>query len=128
MNLFAGGLIFILDVVAIIMGHVYAGATGLLFGFTYLYVGINGLINADGRPFGWYSLFVAVSTIPAGLVLLNSDWRLAVIWWLWGVLWLFGWIENTLQKPLPKFVGTLGLIEGIITAYIPGMLMLFNQW
>src|SRR3954451_6631197 len=44
-------------------------ASGLyLFGFTYLYVGINLLGNLDGTGLGWFSAFVAVSAVVyAGL-------------------------------------------------------------
>ncbi len=128
MNLFTGTFIVILDIASILMGQTFAGATGLLFGFTYLYVGINNLIQADQRPYGWYSLFVTVNTIPIGIMQLSTDWRMAVIWWAWGVLWFFGWVESVLKKPLPKFVGSLGIIEGILTAWVPGMFMLFNKW
>jgi len=40
------------------------GASGLyLFGFTYLYVGINLLANLDGTGLGWFSAFVALCAI-----------------------------------------------------------------
>ena len=75
MNLFTGGLSVICNVIVIVFGEIsgstsefYAAATGLLFGFTYLYIALNGIFNLDQRLYGWYSLFVAVNSIPAGIL------------------------------------------------------------
>lgn len=75
MNIFTGGLGLILNIIAISIGVAqnaayswyYASATGLLFAFTYLYTAINTIFDFDQRLYGWYSLFVAINTIPAGL-------------------------------------------------------------
>ncbi len=142
MNFFTGGLSVIGNVIVIIHGEVtghspdfYAAATGLLFGFTYLYVGINGVFNLDQRLYSWYSLFVAINSIPAGIWCIMHgnitnmySWAFAIIWWLWGVLWITAWIENVLKKPLGKFVGYLAIFEGIFTAWIPGVLLLVGMW
>ena len=76
MNIFTGGLGLILNIIAIGYGACvgkscewfYASATGLLFAFTYLYVAINSIFDLDQRLYGWYSLFVAINTIPAGIL------------------------------------------------------------
>ena len=76
MNIFTGGLGLILNIIAISIGVAqnaayswyYASATGLLFAFTYLYTAINTIFDFDQRLYGWYSLFVAINTIPAGLL------------------------------------------------------------
>ncbi len=52
---------------------------------------------------------------------------MAIIWILWGILWLTGFIENVLKKEL-KFVPYLAIFEGIFTAWIPGFLILTNLW
>jgi acid-activated urea channel len=81
--------------------------------------------------YGWYSLFVAINTIPAGLLCFQgyggNSWY-GIIWWLWGILWLTGFIETVLKKNLGSFVGWLGVFEGIITAWIPGFMMLTGVW
>ena len=51
----------------------YGPATGLLFGFTYLYAAINHTFGLDWRPYSWYSLFVAINTIPAAILSHYSD-------------------------------------------------------
>ena len=43
MNFFTGGLSVIANVILLVCGEYYAAATGLLFGFTYLFIGLNAL-------------------------------------------------------------------------------------
>ena len=139
MNLFTGGLGLILNIISVGIGVAqnadaswyYASATGLLFAFTYLYTAINSIFNLDGRLYGWYSLFVTINTIPAGILCFfgyGGNILYGIIWWLWGVLWFTGFWENVPGKSLGKFTGWLATIEGIITAWIPGFLMLVNCW
>jgi acid-activated urea channel len=127
MNLFTGGVSLIVNVVAIAAGDYYAAATGLLFGFTYLFSALNNLLKLDTRPYGWFSLFVAVNTVPCAYID-RADWRMALIWLAWGILWLTGFIECVLKKDLKKFVPALAIVEGIVTAWIPGFLMLVEKW
>ena len=138
MNLFTGGLSIIANIITIVhgdfmligdIGDFYSAATGLLFGFTYLYVAVNSIFNLDPRLYGWYSLFVAINSVPAAWIefYVNGDWRMAVIWILWGILWLTGFIENVLKKHL-SFVPYLAVFEGIVTAWIPGFLILTGLW
>lgn len=139
MNIFTGGLGLILNIVALSWGIIhdepnswfYASATGLLFAFTYLYVAINTIFDFDQRLYGWFSLFVAVNSIPAGILCFQGfggNWMYGIIWWAWGILWLTGFLTNNLKWKLGKFSGWLGIIEGIVTAWIPGFLMLLNVW
>lgn len=130
MNIFTGALAVVIDTVSIVQGEYYAVGTGLLFGFTYLFVAINGIFDLDTRPYAWYSLFVAINTIPCAYLSLTRDldWRMSVIWILWGILWATAFIEIILKKNLGKFVPYLAIFEGIITAWIPGFMMLINVW
>src|SRR3954467_13153051 len=68
------------------------GASGIyLFGFTYLYVGINLLGNLDGTGLGWFSAFVAAyAVVYSGLNFFYAvprDPAFGVIWLYWAVLW-----------------------------------------
>ena len=140
MNIFTGGLGLILNIIAIAYGNAtgqdalwfYGSATGLLFAFTYLYTAINTIFNLDQRLYGWFSLFVTINSIPAGLLCMTSGYGgnaiYGIIWWLWGLLWLTAFIEINLKKNLGKFVPFLAIFEGIVTAWIPGFLMLVNMW
>ncbi len=77
MNVFVGLLSIIINIITIVhgdfiliddVGDFYSAATGLLFGFTYLFVAVNSIFNLDNRLYGWYSLFVAINTIPAAWI------------------------------------------------------------
>lgn len=133
MNIFTGFISVTANVITLVqaesMGDYYAAGTGLLFGFTYLFVAANNIFELDTRPYGWYSLFVAINSIPAAyLSYAEGDWRYAIIWLLWGLLWLTGFIETVLKKDLKKFPGYLSIFEGIVTAWIPGFLMMTSNW
>ena len=67
-NVFTGMLSFILNIVAVIQGNYFAAGTGLLFGFTYLYIAARSIFNLDGRLYGWYCLFVAINTITLAFI------------------------------------------------------------
>ena len=112
-------------------GNFYACATGLLFAFTYLLIAYNNLMGiTDGRTLGWYQGFVACNAVACGILswVIDGDFVYAIIWWLWALLWLTGWIELVAKKNLGKFVGVLGIFEGVCTAWIPGFMMLRGVW
>jgi putative amide transporter protein len=95
----------------------------LLFAFTYLWVSVNQYLNAGGRAFGWYCLFVAITAIPAGIYTLQSaDGNTATIWlginWFaWAVLWALFWALLVLELPIARLTGWLAIAEGIGTAW-----------
>jgi len=138
MNIFVGFVSITCNVITIFyaaalpadvsLGMYYGAATGMLFGFTYLFSAINRIFGfEDLRPFGWYSLVVAIVAIPAGFLSL-PDMRMAVIWWAWSWLWLTGFIETVLKKPLGHIVSATLVIEAVFTGLIPGFLMLIGKW
>jgi hypothetical protein len=95
----------------------------LLFAFTYLWVSVNQFLNAGGRAFGWYCLFVAITAIPAGIYTLQAAngntaliW-LAINWFAWAVLWALFWALLVLELPIARFTGWIAVLEGIGTAW-----------
>ena len=95
----------------------------LLFAFTYLWVSVNQFLNAGGRAFGWYCLFVAITAIPAGIYTLQAAdgntaliW-LAINWFAWAVLWALFWALLVLELPIARFTGWIAILEGIGTAW-----------
>ena len=137
MNLFTGGLSLFINFVSLIQGNYYAAGTGLLFCFTYLFVAINSIFDLDNRPLAWFSLFVAVNAVIFGIVEgitgsdalgITADIRWAVIWWLWAVLWASSFFTDILKKDFGKAVPCLQIFEGVVTAWIPGVLLLLGLW
>ena len=95
----------------------------LLFAFTYLWVSANQFLNAGGRAFGWYCLFVAITAVPAGIYTLQAAdgntaliW-LAINWFAWAVLWALFWALLVLELPIARFTGWVAVLEGIGTAW-----------
>lgn len=135
MNFFTGGITLILNVFAVWKAPAgeplvyYTAATGLLFSFTYLYVGINNALGLDGKGLGWYCLFVAITAIPtAALTFQSGDFRFGVIWLLWSFLWFLFFLLLALDKPIAKFTGYITLAEAIVTCWLPGYLLLVGYW
>ena len=137
MNILTGGLSIFINAVNLVLGNYYAAGTGLLFGFTYLFVAFVKLQKLDPIPFAWFSTFVAVNAVIFGTIEgitgstalgITADWRWAVIWYLWAILWGTSFVEDICHKKLGKFVPVLQIFEGVVTAWIPGVLMLIGLW
>ncbi|MGN1185017.1 MAG: AmiS/UreI family transporter [Oliverpabstia sp.] len=137
MNILTGGLSLFINFVNLIQGNYYAAGTGLLFCFTYLFVAFNNLLKLNPIPFAWFSTFVAVNAVIFGTIEgitgsaalgITADWRWAVIWYLWAILWGTAFVEDIMGKKLGKFVPMLQVLEGIVTAWIPGVLLLIGKW
>ncbi|MET1089901.1 MAG: AmiS/UreI family transporter [Arthrobacter sp.] len=102
----------------------------LLFGFTYLYVGIANLAGISGEGIGWFSLFVAASTVYAAIdSFFAGDLTFGVIWLAWGILWLLFFAVLALEKSaLTPFAGWLVTLWAIPTASVPAVLLLRDAW
>src|SRR5690349_17946889 len=101
----------------------------LLFAFTYLWVAFNQVISGSGRAFGWYCLFVAIT---AGIYTLQTAggnpagvW-LGLNWFAWAVLWALFFALLALERPIGRAVGWLAIIEGVVTAWALGFVVLIG--
>lgn len=129
LNLFTGTITFIVNTTFLLRGDYFSAGTGFLFACTNLLMGVIYLFDLDWRAYGIFGLFVAVNAIPcAYLSYASGDWRFAIIWILWGMLWFSGFLQNVLALPIGKFVLYLAIFEGIVTAWIPGFLMITELW
>ena len=137
MNVLTGGLSLFINLVNLAQGNYYAAGTGLLFCFTYLFVAAMDIFDLDALPFAWFSTFVAVNAVLFGIVEgvtgsaalgIAPDWRWAAIWWLWALLWGSAFVTDILGKNLGRFVPCLQIFEGVVTAWVPGVLLLLRVW
>ena len=137
MNIFTGGLSLFINFVNLVQGNYYAAGTGLLFCFTYLFVAVMNIFDLNGKPFAWFSTFVAVNAVVFGYVEgvagsaaldIAPDWRWAAIWWLWAVLWGSSFATDIMGIKLGRSVPILQVFEGIVTAWIPGVMLLLGIW
>jgi hypothetical protein len=139
-NVFTGFVGVVAAVTLMVQGNrdddidaIRGGGFILLFAFTYLWVAANGFLNAGGRGFGWYCLFVAITAIPAGIYTLNNadgndaSIYLAIDWFAWAVLWFLFFVLLALDRPIARLAGGLAILEGIGTAWVFGLLLLLEQ-
>jgi putative amide transporter protein len=111
------------------LGSVKGCAFLLLFTFTYFWVALNRYNGADGRGLGWFCLFVAITCVPICLQTLGTattvwGYWLGLCWFGWGLLWFLFFVLLVMQKPIANYVGTLAIIEGVLTGWLPGYLLL----
>ncbi|WP_084965593.1 AmiS/UreI family transporter [Thermoactinospora rubra] len=135
-NLFVGALQVITPTVLIIANLTrpaeILGASGIyLFGFTYLYVGINLLGGFDSTGVGYFSLFVAIMALGysyANFQLLRDP-AFGVIWLYWAFLWfLFFVLLGLKRERITRYTGWVTAIQGWVTAAIPAFLILTGNW
>jgi hypothetical protein len=136
LNLFVGALqVFTPTYLIVTSGgdaDTILAASGIyLFGFTYLYVGINLLGGYDGTGLGWFSLFVAGAAIVYSALNFTkyNDAGFGVIWLYWSFLWaLFFVLLGLKRERITRYTGAVAAIEGIVTGAIPAFLLMVGAW
>jgi len=106
-----------------------AAALTLLFTFTYFWVALNRRNGADGRGLGWFCLFVAITAVPVTIQTLSgatTPWGFwfGLCWAAWAVLWLLFFVLLVMKKPISRLVGTVTVLEGVFTGWLPGYMLL----
>lgn len=133
LNLLVGSLSAFAGVLGAIQASTSADflavGSGLLFAFTYLYVAGVHWFKLDGRGLGWYCLFVAITALPVGWAAhALGDLRMAAIWLIWSSLWLLFFVDLCTGVRVRRFLAPYTVVVGIVTCWIPGMLMLLGRW
>jgi putative amide transporter protein len=135
-NVFVGGLQVLTPTFLIFTAegdaNTILAASGIyLFGFTYLYVGINLLAGLDSTGVGWFSLFVAVAALGYSFANFEilGDSPFGVIWLHWSFLWLLFFLLLGLKLDgITTYTGWVTTIIGIETAAVPAFLILAGYW
>lgn len=132
-NIFTGFVGVVVAVFAVAQGDlasIQLAAYVLLFAFTYLWVAYNQYLGTDGRGLGWYCLFVTITAVRVSLITLaNSGGDTFLVWlglnWAaWAVLWFLYFLLLALQRPIQRLTAYVTTVEGVVTAWIPGFLVL----
>ncbi|NLF80632.1 MAG: hypothetical protein GX572_05515, partial [Clostridia bacterium] len=99
-------------------------------GFTYVIFGAILLFGLDVRLAGWYGVMVAVFAAVFGIAsLIGGDGGTAYLWLIWAFLWGWMFVEYVLPvKTPPKLFPIMLVIGGIISAFVPGILVLLDKW
>ena len=134
-NLFVGGLLVVVVLYLALPADedvtpVFTAAGFLLFGFVYLYVGIVNLTGHAPTGVGWYCAWAAgVSLIIALVTFARDDVKLGTLWLLWTLLFtMFALVLAMGRTRLTEVTGWITVTEAIITATIPGLLLLLDAW
>jgi uncharacterized membrane protein len=133
MNFMVGGLALVASLLQLARAETpadfFAVATFFLFTFTYLYVAISMWFELDMRGFGWFCLFVAITTIPCSLVTFErGDPRFGTLWLIWGALWYMFYLANVPGKDFGKLLPIATISVGVLTCWIPGLMILTERW
>lgn len=136
LNLFVGALQVLTPTYLIIVadgdpGQIALAAGLYFFGFTYLWVGINGITGWPNEGLGWFSLTVTVSGIVFAVYswVVVEDRAFTVLWLLWALLWFTFFLLMGLNRGhLGPAVGVLAASYGVITTGGPGLLLLGGWW
>ncbi|MEQ8230715.1 MAG: AmiS/UreI family transporter [Gammaproteobacteria bacterium] len=133
MNFMVGSLALVASLLQLIRAQTPADffgvATFFLFTFTYLYVAVSIWFELDMRGFGWFCFFVALTTIPCALVTYQAgDMRFGTFWLIWGVLWYMFYLANVPGRDFGRLLPYTTISVGVLTCWIPGLLILTENW
>ena len=133
MNFMVGGLALVATLLqfsrAVSTSDFFTVAQFFLFTFTYLYVAISIWFELDMRGFGWFCFFVALTTIPCSIAAFQGgNPRFGSFWLIWGVLWYMFYLANVPGKDFGKALPYATITVGVLTCWIPGLLMLTDRW
>ena len=111
------------------LASIRAAALSMLFALTYLWVAANRFTGSDGRGLGWFSLFVALTTVPVAVDALRTvqnpwDFWSGLSWLAWGVLWFMFFLQLVLAKQVKRMTAWLAIVQGVLTGWLPGYLLL----
>lgn len=135
LNLFVGALQVLTPTYLIIAadgdpGAIFAASGIYLFGFTYLWVGINAMKGYSNRGFGFFALLVALCTLVYATesFLRAQDAGFGVIWLLWGILWfLFFLVLGLERQSLAPATGVYTVVTGVVTT-AAALMTLLEAW
>ncbi len=85
--------------------------------------------NAPKRGFGWFCFFVALTTVPCSIATFaTGDPRFGAFWLIWGVLWFMFYLVNVRGVNFGRLLPLSSITVGVLTCWIPGLLILTGNW
>ncbi|MGX1159220.1 AmiS/UreI family transporter [Arthrobacter sp. SLBN-100] len=105
-------------------------ASGMfLFGLTYLYVGLDFLLDLGSKGLGWFCGMVAFVGLLLAAAWLHEDPLLAVLWLGWSALWGLFFVSMALGLArVDLFTGWALVLTSQVTATVPAFLGLAGLW
>ncbi len=110
--------------------QLFLGASGmLLFGLTYVYVGLDMLLHLGSKGVGWFSALVGGFGILLAVSSFPGDPLLGVLWLCWAFLWILSFIRTALGRTgLTPFNGWSLVLTGQVTTTVPAFMGLVGHW
>jgi hypothetical protein len=110
-------------------GGVLTAAGMFLFGFTYLYVGLDFLLDLGSKGLGWFCGVVSFVGLLLAAAWLAEDPLLAVLWLAWSLLWSLFFASMALGlSRVDRFTGWSLVLTSQVTATVPAFLGLAGLW
>ncbi|TLM83296.1 AmiS/UreI transporter [Pseudarthrobacter sp. NamE2] len=132
LSLVVGGTQLVLGVVHLgtAAGAPLLTAAGMfLFGLTYVYVGLDVLLDLGSKGTGWFCGMVAFVGLLLAAAWLGTDPLLAVLWLAWAVLWGLLFVSSALGRTgLDATIGWALVLASQTTATLPAFLGLAGMW
>ncbi|MDR6507953.1 AmiS/UreI family transporter [Arthrobacter oryzae] len=106
------------------------GAAGMfLFGLTYVYVGLDHLLELGSKGLGWFSGLVGACGPLLAAAWAGEDPFLAVLWLCWTYLWMLFFLQLALGfARLAPLVGWSLLLTSQASATLPAFMGLTGNW
>jgi hypothetical protein len=100
-----------------------------LFGLTYVYVGLDVLLDLGSRGLGWFCGMVAGGGMLLAAAWFGSDPLLGVLWLAWAALWGLLFVASGLGRAgLDPFIGWALVLASQTTATVPAFLGILGIW
>lgn len=139
LNLFVGGAQVVLPTLVLVQSGgdpavLAATWPSYLFGFTYLWFGLQILFAIEPEGFGWYSAFVAAVAAYHAVISVGSDPVFAVIWATWAAMWSLFFVLLALGRTrvggfdLGRFTGWFLVLLGIPTCTVSALFLMDGRW
>lgn len=139
LNLFVGAAQVVLPTLVLVQSGgdpaVLAGTwPSYLFGFTYLWFGLQIIFGIEPEGFGWYSVFVAAVAAYHAVSSVGSDPVFAVIWATWAAMWSLFFVLLALGRTrvgafdLGRFTGWFLVLLGIPTCTVSALFLMDGRW
>lgn len=131
LSLVVGGTQLVLAVVylASAPGTTLTAAGMVLFGLTYVYVGVDALLGLGSEGVGWFCGMVAFVGMLLAAAWLGTDPLLAVLWLAWAALWALLFASSGLGRVhLEPFIGWALVLLSQPTATVPAVLGIAGIW
>jgi hypothetical protein len=101
----------------------------VLFGLTYMYAGLDTLLQLGAKGLGWFCGMVAAVGLLLAAAWLAADPLLTVLWLCWSVLWGLLFASMALGRArLDPFTGWALVLMSQVTATVPAFLGLAGSW